>query len=70
MTLEESVMIADGAKIQYFRTVVRGKALHHFDTFFAEVGSNTSETLTFIVLGLGIYFVSVNTLSKQNHVMR
>ena len=56
MTLKASVMLTSGVKIQYLCTLVCGEALHQFDTFYYEVGSDTPENLTSIILGLGAYF--------------
>ena len=65
MTLEASVTLLDGVKIQYLCTLVRGEALRQFDTLSAVVGSTTSENLKSIILGLGAYFSPVNSLSKE-----
>ena len=56
MTIEASGMLADGAKIQYICTLVRGKALCQIDTLSDELGSTNSEHLKYIILGLGTYF--------------
>ena len=52
-TLKASGTLKYGTKVQCLRIMVRGEELHHFDTLYAEVGSDTSESLTSIVLGLG-----------------
>ena len=70
MTIQASVKLADDAKIQYFRTLVRVKALRRLETFSSEVGSTNSEHLKSIILGSGIYFFPVNALSKQKRAMR
>ena len=56
MNLEASGMLKSVTNIQYIRTLVRGEALRQFDTLSAEVGSDTPENLTSIILGLGAYF--------------
>ena len=52
-TLKASGTLLDGAKIQYLCTLLCGEALQKFDTFYAEVGSMTSENLKSDILGLG-----------------
>ena len=52
-TLKASGTLKSGTKVQWLRMMVRGEELNHFDTLYAEVGSDTSESLTSIVLGLG-----------------
>ena len=53
MTLEASGTLKADTNIQYLRALVRGEALPQFDTLSAEVGSASSEKLTYIILGLG-----------------
>ena len=65
MTLEASATIASAANIHYLCTLVRGEALVHIDMLSAEVVSTTSEHLKSIILGLGTYFFSVNSLLKR-----
>ena len=43
MTLEASRTIADGVKIQYIHTLVRGEALQQLEILSFEVGSTTTE---------------------------
>ena len=65
MTLEASGLFGDGTNIQYLDTMLHGEVLRQFEMFSAEVGSATPESLTFIILGLGTYFLTVNALSKK-----
>ena len=62
------------AKAQYIHTIVRGEALHQFDTLSAEVESTNTLTLEAIILVSGTYFPPVNYLSKKkraiNHITR
>ena len=64
MTLKASGTILDGTKIQYLRTLVHGE-LCQFDTLFDEVGSTTSENLTYIIFGLGTYFPLLISCQKK-----
>ena len=57
MTLEPSVTLAAGAKIQYLCMLLCGKAISQIDTLFAEVGSTTLYHLKSIILGLSMYFL-------------
>ena len=57
-------------KIQYLCTMVRGEALHQFDTLPDEVGSTTLEISKNIIVGLGTKLTPVNALSKKKRVMR
>ena len=50
--------------------LVRGEALRHFDTLYAEVWITTPENLTYIILGLGTYFFLVNVRPKKKRDMR
>ena len=69
MTLEASGTLKNIVKIQYLLTLVRGNALHYFDTLSAEIRSARPETLPSINLGLGTYFFPVNALSKQKRAI-
>ena len=69
MILEAPGTLAAGANIQYLRTLLHGKALLQLDTFSFEVGSNTTEHLSLIILVLVTYFPLVNVLSKKKRVM-
>ena len=60
MNLEASGTLKDGANLHYICTLVRVEALHQFDTFSVEVESDIPEALTYIILGLGTYFLPVN----------
>ena len=62
-------MLTSGVKIQYLCTLVCEEALHQFDTFYYEVGSDTPENLTSIILGLGTYFLPVNVLPNKKRAM-
>ena len=53
MTLEASVMLKSGTKIQYLCTLVHGEELCPVDTLSSEAGSSNPENLTYIILGLG-----------------
>ena len=66
MTIEASVMLITGAKIQYICTLVHGEALRQINKLSAEVGNTTSEILKSIILGLGMYSFPVNALSKKS----
>ena len=70
MTLKVSGMLKAGADIQYLQTLVRGEALRQFDVLSAEVDSDITEALTYIILGLVTYFLPVNALPKKNRAMR
>ena len=63
-------MLKSGVNIQYLRALVRGEALHQFDTFSVEVGIYTPENLTSIILGLGTHFFPFNALLKKKRAMR
>ena len=56
MTLEASGTLKYGENIQYLHILVSAEALSQFDTLSAEVGRDTPENLTSIILGLGTYF--------------
>ena len=56
MNLETPGTLKAGAKIQYLCILVRGESLRKFDVLPTEVESAIPETLTSIILGLGIYF--------------
>ena len=45
MTLDESVTISDGAKIQYLCIIVSGEVLRQLGTLSVDLGSMTSEDL-------------------------
>ena len=63
-------MLFVSAKIKYLCMLFSGEVLHHFDTFYAEVGSKTSEDLKYIISVLGTYYFPDNDPSKQKCVMR
>ena len=64
MTLEASVTLASGVKIQYLRTMVRGEVLCKLDTFSVEVRIITTDHLNLIVLVFGTYLFTVDDLPK------
>ena len=52
MTPLESGMLNMGAKIQYLHTLVHGKALRQFDSFYAEVESTETLNMEYIIKSL------------------
>ena len=70
MTLKASGTLKSSAKIQCLCTLTRGEEVHHFDMLSSELGSATTENLTSVILGLGLYYFPVNTMSKQKRTMR
>ena len=66
MTLKASRILVASAIIQYLRTLLRGEALHQFDTLSIEAGSTNSEALKSIILDLGTYLFPDNALSNNN----
>ena len=54
ITIEASVTITPGENIKYLCKLICGEALLQFDTLYYEVGSNTPENLTSIILVLGM----------------
>ena len=69
LNLEAPGTLKSGTNIQYLCMLVRGEALHRFDTLSAEVVSATPENMTYIIIGLGTYFFPVNALSKKKRAM-
>ena len=53
INLKASVLIKYGSNIQYLRTLVCGETFFQFETKSAEVGSDTPENFTSIILDLG-----------------
>ena len=70
MTLKASGTLKSSAKIQCLCTLTRGEEVHHFDMLSSELGSATTENLTSVILGLGMYSFPINALSKKKCVMR
>ena len=64
MTLMASGTLETGAKVQYLRTLVRGEALHQFDSLYADVEITEPLTVEYIIKGLALYFPPVNFLLK------
>ena len=62
--------LADIANIQYLHMLLCGEVLRQLDTFSVEFGSTTTTYLNQITLGLGTYFPTIDTLSKQKRAMR
>ena len=69
MTLEASGTLDASAKLHCIYTLLRGEALHKFDTLCDQVRSTNITNLSRILLGLGTYSSPVNMLSKQKCVM-
>ena len=55
MTLKASGTLMTGANNQYLHMLVRREVLLQFDTFSAEIGSDTPENFISIILGLVTY---------------
>ena len=68
--IEALEILADSAKLQYIYTILRGEALHQFDTFCAQAGSTNKTYLNRIIPGLGMHIFPVNELSKQKSAMK
>ena len=60
MTPEASGTMAAGAKIQYLLTLVRGEALHQFDSLSADVESTQTLNVDDIIKILAQYLPPVN----------
>ena len=56
-------------KVQYSHTLVRGEALHQFESLSADAESTKPLAVEAIILGLGSYFSRVNLLLKKNCAM-
>ena len=70
MTLAVSGTLEVGAKIQYLCTLVRGEALHQFDSLSADVESMQTLNVVEIIKGLAHYFPPVNLLLKKSTMRR
>ena len=68
--LNASVMLAANVKIYYLHNLLCRQAPNQFYTLCVQLGSTTMAHLNQVILGLGMYFTSVNALSKQKRVMR
>ena len=69
ITIKVSGTLNYGVKIQCFCTLVCGEALCQFYGLSAEVESVSPESLTYIILGLDVYFPPVNVLSNQTRAI-
>ena len=69
-TLAASENLETVAKIQYLCTLVHGKALRQFDSLSADVEVANTLNVETIILGLALYFSTVNLLSKKKRAMR
>ena len=58
MSLEVSVTLQAGTKVQLFCTIFCGEVLHQFDLLFDNIESSTPLTLEAIVLGFCAYLFS------------
>ena len=59
MTLVASETLEAGAKVQYLRTIVRGKALRQFDSLSDDLGSMQTLKVDDIIKGLAYYFTPI-----------
>ena len=57
-------------KNQYLHTLLRGEALHEFETLSAHIDHTTNKILNKIIFGQGTYFFPISALSKKNHALR
>ena len=69
ITIKAPGTLAVTTKINYLRTMVRGKVLRQLDILSREVGSTATEHLNLIILGLGTDFPPGNALSKKKREM-
>ena len=60
MTLVASETLEAGAKVQYLRTIVRGKALRQFDSLSDDLGSMQTLKVDDIIKGLAYYFTPID----------
>ena len=65
MVIEASGTFKAGPNIQYFRTLVHGKALRLFHVFYAEVEDATPVTLGYIILCLVRTFTLLMTYQSK-----
>ena len=68
--LEESGTMVTGAEIQYICTLVRGEALHQFESLSADTEGTNPLNVEDILSGLASYFFPLNFLVKQIRAMR
>ena len=69
MTLAVSGKLETGAKNQQLCTLVHGEALRQFDSLSADVESEETLNVDYIIRGLAHYPPPVNSMSKQKRVM-
>ena len=50
--------------------LICGKYVHEFETICVQIGNTTTMYLSHIILGLGTYFFSFNTLYNKKRAMR
>ena len=56
MTLASTETLDMDTKIQYLHTLVRGKALRHFDLLSADVENTENLNVDYYIKGLALYF--------------
>ena len=66
MTLEAAGTLKAGATIRYLFMMVRGEVLCQFYVLSVEVESSILETLMYIILGFGIYFLLLMRCSRKS----
>ena len=64
MNIAASGTLKMGAKVEYLRTLVYGKALRHFELLYSDVESTELLAVECIIKGLSLYFLPVNSLLK------
>ena len=62
-------MLVANMQTHYISTLLCGYDLRKFDNLCAKLGCMAMAHLNWIILGLGMYFPPVNTLSKKNYEM-
>ena len=65
MVLNAPGMLAANAKLQYLRNLLFREALLHFDIFCVQFGNTIMAHLNQVILGSGMYFFPVKSLSKK-----
>ena len=68
--IEASGTLETAEKVQYLCTLVCREALRQFDTLSSDVEIGTPLTAETIILGLGAYFLPVNSLYNQKPAMQ
>ena len=69
MVLNTPGMTTANAKLQYLRNLPCIESLINFDILCVQFGSTTMAHLNQVILGLGMYYFPVNSLSKKKIVM-